>query len=150
MARPTKVRSVEFIPTETKFIPEGSSNCNIHFNEIKIEELEALRLKDLADVVLTTEDQSEIAKLDGKESVMIVIEKSTDGNYMLKKIHEIKFQVENCANCSAFQNCCHIQRMYFKVLKRLMFIAEIFLYNIYTCYYCKFHLHHQMLKCDLL
>ncbi|WP_047396304.1 DUF134 domain-containing protein [Cetobacterium sp. ZOR0034] len=47
MARPTKVRSVEFIPTETKFIPEGSSNCNIHFNEIKIEELEALRLKDL-------------------------------------------------------------------------------------------------------
>ena len=41
-----------------------------------------LRLKDLADVVLTTEDQSEIAKLDGKESVMIVIEKSTDGNIL--------------------------------------------------------------------
>ena len=41
-----------------------------------------LRLKDVANVVLTTEDQSEITKLNGKPSVMLVIEKSTDGNIL--------------------------------------------------------------------
>ncbi|ERT68595.1 efflux RND transporter permease subunit [Cetobacterium somerae] len=41
-----------------------------------------LRLKDIANVVLTTEDQSEITKLNGKPSVMLVIEKSTDGNIL--------------------------------------------------------------------
>ncbi|MGL4997482.1 efflux RND transporter permease subunit [Cetobacterium sp.] len=41
-----------------------------------------LRLNDVAKVILTTEDQSEITKLDGKSSVIITIEKSTDGNIL--------------------------------------------------------------------
>ncbi|MEG0068336.1 efflux RND transporter permease subunit [Cetobacterium sp.] len=41
-----------------------------------------LRLKDVAEVVLTTEDQKEITALNGKTSVMLVIEKSTDGNIL--------------------------------------------------------------------
>ncbi|MEG0068913.1 DUF134 domain-containing protein [Cetobacterium sp.] len=47
MARPTKIRSVEFIPTETKFVPLDKRECDINFNNLKIEELESLRLKDL-------------------------------------------------------------------------------------------------------
>lgn len=41
-----------------------------------------LRLKDVANVVLTTEDQSDIIKYNGQPSVMLVIEKSTDGNIL--------------------------------------------------------------------
>ncbi|WP_297596907.1 efflux RND transporter permease subunit [uncultured Cetobacterium sp.] len=42
-----------------------------------------LRLKDVATVSLTTEDQKEITKLNGEPSVMLVIEKSTDGNILV-------------------------------------------------------------------
>ncbi|MBC2852214.1 DUF134 domain-containing protein, partial [Cetobacterium sp. 8H] len=45
--RPTKIRSVEFIPTETKFVPLNKRECDVNFNNLKIEELESLRLKDL-------------------------------------------------------------------------------------------------------
>lgn len=41
-----------------------------------------LRLKDVAHVVLTTEDQADIVKYNGQPSVMLVIEKSTDGNIL--------------------------------------------------------------------
>lgn len=41
---------------------------------------QTLRLKDVANIVLTTEDQKEITKLNDKPSVVIVVEKSTDGN----------------------------------------------------------------------
>lgn len=43
---------------------------------------ETLRLGDLADIELTTEDASEIIKSNGESSVMIIIEKSTDGNIL--------------------------------------------------------------------
>lgn len=41
-----------------------------------------LRLSDVANVVLTTEDQSDIIRYNGEPSVMLVIEKSTDGNIL--------------------------------------------------------------------
>ena len=41
-----------------------------------------LRLKDVAEVVLTTEDATDITRLNGNKSVMITIEKSTDGNIL--------------------------------------------------------------------
>ncbi|MDO4588702.1 MAG: efflux RND transporter permease subunit [Fusobacterium sp.] len=40
----------------------------------------SLRLKDVADVVLTTEDPSDVSYLSGKESIAIVVEKSSDGS----------------------------------------------------------------------
>nr|WP_307774512.1 efflux RND transporter permease subunit [uncultured Cetobacterium sp.] len=43
---------------------------------------QTLRLGDVANIVLTTEDQTDIIKLNGEESVMLVIEKSTDGNIL--------------------------------------------------------------------
>lgn len=47
MPRPVKWRKVAFIPGVRYFIPTGVSKCEIEENVLKIEELEALRLKDL-------------------------------------------------------------------------------------------------------
>lgn len=47
MPRPFKWRRVAFIPDVRCFIPAGVSQCELEENILKIEELEALRLKDL-------------------------------------------------------------------------------------------------------
>lgn len=47
MARPTKFRSVEFFPDDDYFIPEGKSKSETIDIILKIEELEAMRLKDI-------------------------------------------------------------------------------------------------------
>ncbi|CAH2212275.1 DUF134 domain-containing protein [Tepidibacter aestuarii] len=47
MARPTKVRTVEFFPENNYFVPVGKQKCDIEEVEVKIEELEAMRLKDI-------------------------------------------------------------------------------------------------------
>ncbi|HBF36953.1 MAG TPA: hypothetical protein DDW50_06490 [Firmicutes bacterium] len=47
MARPTKWRKVGFIPGIRYFIPTGIPKCELEENILKIEELEAIRLKDL-------------------------------------------------------------------------------------------------------
>lgn len=47
MARPKKCRRVEFFPESTKFKPVGKPMCEMEKITLKIEELEALRLKDI-------------------------------------------------------------------------------------------------------
>ncbi|AFS77493.1 hypothetical protein UPF0251 [Gottschalkia acidurici 9a] len=47
MARPKKCRRVEFFPENTSFIPLGKPKCSIESVTLKIEELEAIRLKDM-------------------------------------------------------------------------------------------------------
>lgn len=47
MARPTKWRKIENIPTTPYFIPSEKGNNNLPENILKLEELEAIRLKDL-------------------------------------------------------------------------------------------------------
>ena len=47
MARPTKWRQVEFIPSSRYFTPVSASQSSIEENILYIEEVEALRLKDL-------------------------------------------------------------------------------------------------------
>lgn len=47
MARPTKFRRVEFFPEDTYFVPVGKPKCQIEDIVLKIEELEAMRLKDI-------------------------------------------------------------------------------------------------------
>lgn len=47
MARPTKFRHVEFFPKDTYFIPLGKPKCEIQEIDLKVEELEAMRLKDI-------------------------------------------------------------------------------------------------------
>ena len=47
MARPIKCRKVEFLPDVTCFIPLGKDEQEIEKVIIKVEELEAMRLKDI-------------------------------------------------------------------------------------------------------
>lgn len=47
MPRPVKWRRVAFIPGVRYFIPTGVPQCELEENILKIEELEALRLKDV-------------------------------------------------------------------------------------------------------
>ncbi len=50
MPRPTKWRRVEFIPDVRRFVPRGIPERELEENILKIEELEALRLKDLEEL----------------------------------------------------------------------------------------------------
>ena len=47
MPRPVKCRRVEFFPENTYFIPLGKRKCEVEEITLKVEELEAMRLKDI-------------------------------------------------------------------------------------------------------
>lgn len=47
MPRPTKFRRVEFFPKDTYFVPLGKPKCELEEVVLKLEELEAMRLKDI-------------------------------------------------------------------------------------------------------
>ncbi len=47
MPRPVKWRRIENLPEYEYFVPVNVSNCELKENIIKVEELEAIRLKDL-------------------------------------------------------------------------------------------------------
>lgn len=57
MARPKKFRTVEFFPENTYFVPWGKRKCEIEEITLKVEELEAMRLKDIEEL-----NQEECAK----------------------------------------------------------------------------------------
>lgn len=50
MPRPVKCRRVENLPLYTYFVPAGRRKCEIEEISIKVEELEAMRLKDVEDL----------------------------------------------------------------------------------------------------
>ncbi|KKH65531.1 hypothetical protein DU75_07470, partial [Methanosarcina mazei] len=47
MPRPTKLRKISFVPKNTYFVPLGKGKCQLDKVTLKLEELEAIRLKDL-------------------------------------------------------------------------------------------------------
>lgn len=47
MARPVKLRKIAFIPENRYFIPVGKPRCQLEEIQLKIEEVEAMRLKDI-------------------------------------------------------------------------------------------------------
>ncbi|WMJ87967.1 DUF134 domain-containing protein [Anaerocolumna sp. MB42-C2] len=47
MPRPMKFRRVEYFPKDTYFVPLGKPKCELEEIVLKIEELEAMRLKDI-------------------------------------------------------------------------------------------------------
>lgn len=47
ISRPTKWRIVESIPQDVYFIPQGKHRCELTEEILKVEEIEAIRLKDL-------------------------------------------------------------------------------------------------------
>jgi predicted DNA-binding protein (UPF0251 family) len=50
MPRPTKFRRVEFFPKDTYFVPLGKPKCELEEVTLKVEELEAMRLKDIEEL----------------------------------------------------------------------------------------------------
>ncbi|MBP1743560.1 MAG: hypothetical protein H6Q58_538 [Firmicutes bacterium] len=50
MPRPTRYRKVEFFPEETYFVPLGKPKCELSEVVLKVEELEAMRLKDIEEL----------------------------------------------------------------------------------------------------
>ncbi|AYD39540.1 DUF134 domain-containing protein [Clostridium fermenticellae] len=50
MPRPTKFRRVEFFPNDNYFVPWGKPKCEIEEIVLKVEELEAIRLKDIKEL----------------------------------------------------------------------------------------------------
>lgn len=50
MPRPIKCRRVEYFPENTYFIPLGKRKCEVEEITLKIEELEAMRLKDIEEL----------------------------------------------------------------------------------------------------
>lgn len=50
MPRPTKFRRVEYFPEKTYFIPFGIPKCQVEEVVLKLEELEAMRLKDIEEL----------------------------------------------------------------------------------------------------
>ena len=50
MPRPTKCRKVDFLPESTYFIPLGKRKCEVDETTLKVEELEAMRLKDIEEL----------------------------------------------------------------------------------------------------
>jgi len=50
MPRPTRFRKVGFFPEETYFVPLGKPKCELEEVALKVEELEAIRLKDIEDL----------------------------------------------------------------------------------------------------
>lgn len=50
MPRPIKCRRVEILPKYTYFVPAGRRKCEIEDITIKVEELEAMRLKDIEEL----------------------------------------------------------------------------------------------------
>lgn len=47
MARPVKIRYIENFPDVDRFVPVGKPRCSIEDTVLKLEELEAMRLKDI-------------------------------------------------------------------------------------------------------
>lgn len=50
MPRPVRCRRVEYFPENTYFIPVGKHKCEVKETLLKIEELEAMRLKDIEEL----------------------------------------------------------------------------------------------------
>jgi predicted DNA-binding protein (UPF0251 family) len=50
MPRPTKCRRVDFFPENTYFVPLGKPKCELEEIVLKVEELEAMRLKDIEEL----------------------------------------------------------------------------------------------------
>ncbi|PKM83126.1 MAG: hypothetical protein CVU89_03065 [Firmicutes bacterium HGW-Firmicutes-14] len=50
MPRPRKWRIVEFVPGELHFVPAGVPRCNLEEEVLKVEEIEAVRLKDIVNL----------------------------------------------------------------------------------------------------
>lgn len=88
MARPTKWRKIANIPTVTYFVPSGKENLEVPENILKLEELEAIRLKDLENLEQSDcADKMEISRPTFQRILLSAREKIADSLVNGKTIH---------------------------------------------------------------
>jgi uncharacterized protein len=73
MPRPTKLRKISFVPENTYFVPLGKGKCQLEKVTLKLEELEAIRLKDLEN--LSQEDCAEKMHI-SRQTFQLIIEEA--------------------------------------------------------------------------
>jgi predicted DNA-binding protein (UPF0251 family) len=131
MARPVKCRRVEFFPEDTYFIPLGKRKCDVEEITLKIEELEAMRLKDIEG--LNQEECAEKMQVSrqtfqniidsARRKVAVALTQGnaihiSGGNYTLGlcqfkcidcgKIYRMNYEKEKhiCPSCGSDENVC--------------------------------------------
>jgi len=131
MPRPIKFRRVEFFPEDTYFVPWGKPKCEIEEMLLKVEELEATRLKDIEK--LTQEECAERMQV-SRQTFQNIIDSARNkiaialtegrairikgGNYRAEfckfkcfdcgKIYEINYKQDkdNCPECGSQRVMC--------------------------------------------
>lgn len=135
MARPIKCRRVKFLPETTQFVAKGKNQGNTKEIVLKVEELEAMRLKDVED--LTQQECADIMGISrqtfqniiykARKKVVLALTKGytiniRGGNYALSscrlkckscdKTYEIHFtkDKEICPECHSNKIVCKNRR----------------------------------------
>lgn len=108
MSRPTKVRRVEFFPKDTYFVPWGKSKCEIEEIDLKVEELEAMRLKDIEEL---NQEECAVKMQVSRQTFQIIIDSArkkvaialTEGNAIRISggNYRVKFCKLKCSNCGS-------------------------------------------------
>lgn len=131
MPRPVKWRRVQFVPKNTYFMPLNKKKCEIEEITLKIEELEAMRLKDIEKL-----NQEECAKKMrvSRQTFQNIIDKARQkvaraliegkaikiegGNYTINicnlkclecgNVFEVNYEnkTRQCPKCNSFQVIC--------------------------------------------
>ena len=108
MSRPTKLRKIAFMPENRYFVPVGKPKCSLEEIQLKLEEVEAMRLKDIEKL-----SQEECAKKMhiSRQTLQIILDEARrkvakaltegmaihiqGGNYTL---NICKYECQNCGN----------------------------------------------------
>lgn len=72
MPRPVKLRVIDFVPENAYFVPLGVPKCDMEEIQLKLEELEAMRLKDMEN--LSQEECAERMKVSRQTFQLIIDE----------------------------------------------------------------------------
>lgn len=140
MARPTKFRKVDFFPRNAYFVPLGKEKCNLEETVLKVEELQAMRLKDMEG--LTQEECAAKMQISrqtfqniidsARKKVTIALSngnaiKINGGDYTTNfckfkcfgcgNIYEIKYEQDryNCPNCGDKRVVCNKKATFCKM-----------------------------------
>lgn len=131
MARPIKSRKVEFLPETTYFVPLGKEKQDIEQTVLKVEELEAMRLKDIEGLTQQEcADEMEISRQtfqniidSGRKKIAIALTEGRTinikgGNYAFSfcklkcntcnKTYDINFEKDKdtCPSCNSKKVVC--------------------------------------------
>ena len=121
MARPTKYRTVEFFPEGNYFVPLGKKECELEEVELKVEELEAIRLKDIEG--LTQEECAKKMEI-SRQTFQNIIESGRKNTTRFCKfrcakcgyIYTVKYEQDKiiCPKCSSTEVMCNKKESFCK------------------------------------